>query len=214
MTTATPTAPNPNKPARVKLETKKERDKKARKEISREARTLARKKTYDSKRKQLAPNTRANLKTVAAWNPNEPLTLEVISNRFGVTKDQALRLLTEILRGSTSPAQTDQARTVEGNRINELRETHWTKAVTGDIPASTMWLRLTDRYARLHGLDQPIKLTIELEQRQRIIESTRTLILILDRADLDETSRLKVLKAINQATSATSTDTTHAERLN
>lgn len=72
---------------------------------------------------------------------------------------QARNLIVGALRETLS-AQVDELRELENLRLDRQLAAIWTQVLAGDIPAGGLALRLSERRAKLNGLDRPTTVNI------------------------------------------------------
>lgn len=113
-------------------------------------------------------------------NANDPATIDkerrtIELRRAGATFDDIARAIgyadaataynayKRALKRSLIDAGSEEARTVELDRLDRLQRSHWNNAISGDVAATNVVLRIMDRRARLLGLDAPIKHDITVE---------------------------------------------------
>ena len=56
----------------------------------------------------------------------------------------------------------DLMRTQEGLRLDAMQQAYWPAAVGGDLRAAALVLRISERRARLFGLDAPVKVDADI----------------------------------------------------
>lgn len=86
-------------------------------------------------------------------------TYQQIGDSIGVSRSRAHRYVMRELdelrkKGSEAAAALRQ---LEDARLDELQSGLWPRALEGDVPAAHAVLRIMERRARLHGLDEPEK---------------------------------------------------------
>jgi hypothetical protein len=124
-------------------------------------------------------------------------SFEVISKQIGCARNTAVDLYNAVIEDLVPVAEVDELRRVEAERIDELRMGLWQAARAGDTKAVTTWLRLTERYAMMLGLDMPQKQVLEIHMQQVKVEVSATLVRIINEAELDEAQRVAVLRALS-----------------
>lgn len=68
----------------------------------------------------------------------------------------------------------EELRDVEGEALNVAQEAIWQKVVKGDLSAVNTFLRISERRARLFGLDKPVPQTLRADLFRHGIEITYT----------------------------------------
>ena len=72
---------------------------------------------------------------------------------------QARNMIMAALRETVS-AQVDDLRELENMRLDRQLAAIWTQVLAGDISAGSLALRLSERRAKLNGLDRPTAVTV------------------------------------------------------
>jgi transcriptional regulator with XRE-family HTH domain len=87
------------------------------------------------------------------------LSLRQIADRVGVSHTQVAKdlqaALTE-LRADMVDMATD-LKAIESERLDRARVALWARVCAGDLAAIDRWIRLSESFRRLHGLDAPLK---------------------------------------------------------
>lgn len=109
----------------------------------------------------------------------EAMTLEAIADVMlaeGLTpkrwaRQQVYRRLAVAIERTENGLNQGQIALLEQSKINTMRAAAWKKALNDkgelvDRQAAELWLKLTERYAKLAGLDKPIKIDLTDELRQ------------------------------------------------
>lgn len=89
------------------------------------------------------------------------VTYDVIGQRLGINPGVAHRYVSEALR-RTLQEPADELRTLEVARLDRLEFAVWARAMSGDQAAVQSVLRISERRAKLLGLDAPVRAHVEV----------------------------------------------------
>lgn len=91
----------------------------------------------------------------------EGLPYRVIAEQLDWSDESSARYAVTRLLDRTEAEEVAEMRYIEGERLDELQRTHWAAALSGDLDAGKMVLKVMERRARLFGLDAPSKVAVE-----------------------------------------------------
>ncbi|MBK5937161.1 helix-turn-helix domain-containing protein [Halorhodospira halophila] len=88
------------------------------------------------------------------------MTYAAIGGELGISNAQAYRLVSAALREIREQAreEAEQLRDLEAARLDQLQHALWDKALGGDLRAIDRLLRISERRAKLLGLDAPARI--------------------------------------------------------
>ncbi|KWW97367.1 hypothetical protein LI90_4339 (plasmid) [Carbonactinospora thermoautotrophica] len=86
------------------------------------------------------------------------LTLDDIARELGYTHRSSARKAVQRALKRTLQEDADELRALEADRLDRLQAAIWSKAMAGDLQAVDRVLRISERRARLLGLDLPARL--------------------------------------------------------
>lgn len=118
-------------------------------------------------------------------------TLRTIESELGIPRATVARYRDLALEAVTLPT-VDAARKEELERLDTLIEAVWTMAQTGDKDAIASYLKISERRAKLLGLDKPILVDATVTE---ITEAERELQEMIRQADIESNQRLKELES-------------------
>lgn len=95
------------------------------------------------------------------------LSFEQIGKRLGISSDGAEEMIHRSLSRAEN-RQVEAMRELEGQRLDRVQAAIWTEALNGDLKAVSAFLRLSERRARLYGLDAPTKIDLAVNVRQEM----------------------------------------------
>ncbi|MGB3893772.1 MAG: hypothetical protein WA942_05890 [Mycolicibacter sinensis] len=91
----------------------------------------------------------------------EGLSYRAIAEQLDWGDESSARYAVTRLLDRTEAEEVAEMRYIEGERLDELQRTHWAAALSGDLDAAKMVLKVMERRARLFGLDAPSKVAVE-----------------------------------------------------
>lgn len=89
------------------------------------------------------------------------LSYEQIGERLGITKQGAIDMIGRSLDVAES-RQVDEMRALENARLDRAQAAIWTKVLNGDTKAIDAFLKISQRRARLNGMDAPTKINLKV----------------------------------------------------
>ena len=95
------------------------------------------------------------------------LSYETIGDRLGISEEGARDLVNRTLERAESKV-VDQERALENARLDRAQAAIWTKVIEGDLKAVDTYLRISQRRAKMNGLDAPTKIDLSLNVRQEM----------------------------------------------
>ena len=114
---------------------------------------------------------------------SQGFTYRDIGNRLGIDASTAQRRVKRALAEITMDS-IDELRRLEGERLDALQLALWPKAMEGNAQAVRAILTISERRAKLYGLDQPHQVTIEQWSTESIdAEVARLTRLLADNPD-------------------------------
>lgn len=120
------------------------------------------------------------------------LTYEQIGERLGISAQGAHALVERTIIDTRNYA-VDQLRALENARLDRAQAAIWSSVLEGDIKAVNTFLRISERRAKMNGLDAPNKVQMAVSVRQ---EMEQALVLleevILDAETVDEEDVVEV----------------------
>lgn len=98
------------------------------------------------------------------------LSLDVIAKQLGYGSRASVSraLSSELKRVVTEPAEDLLKMEIE--RMDRLRAGHWTKAVGGDVASANIVLKVSERVAKLRGLDDYERRMAEVAERKQALD--------------------------------------------
>lgn len=102
------------------------------------------------------------------------LTWDQIGERLGIARDSARELVYRNLERADN-REVDAQRAIENARLDRAQAAIWTRVLNGEDKAIDTFLRISQRRARLNGLDAPQKLDLNLSIRQEMEEALHNL---------------------------------------
>ena len=93
---------------------------------------------------------------------SEGLTYREIAERLGINTSTAYRRVENALRAIPADG-VDEMRQLEGERLDKLHAALWERALEGDLQAIDRLLTISNRRAKLFGLDAPTRQVNELQ---------------------------------------------------
>lgn len=90
------------------------------------------------------------------------LTWDQIADRVGYRSPSAAHFAYQRAAKRIIQEDIESIRKTEGDRLDIAQSAIWNKVLQGDLPSVNTLLRIQERRARLLGLDQPFKQTIEV----------------------------------------------------
>lgn len=104
------------------------------------------------------------------------LSYDQIGARLGITPRTAQKIVREAVQRADT-RQADQMRAVEGARLDRAQAAIWTRVLEGDLGAIQAFVQISNRRARMFGLDAPATVSIDvraemvsaLEELERVI---------------------------------------------
>lgn len=88
-------------------------------------------------------------------------TFREIGETLGIDHTWARTLVLRAL-DATKYEAADLMRTQEGQRLDRLQRAYWPQALNGNLRAAALCLRISERRARLFGLDAPVQAEVEV----------------------------------------------------
>ena len=92
------------------------------------------------------------------------LTYEQIADRLNISKDGARDLINRTLDRAENQV-VQEMRDLEGARLDRSQAAIWSKVLEGDVKAVDSFLRISQRRARLFGLDAPTAINLNVGVR-------------------------------------------------
>jgi transposase len=89
------------------------------------------------------------------------MSFEQVGDRLGITKQAARDMVHRSLDVAESRA-VDEMRELENARLDRAQTAIWTKVLNGDLKALDAFLKISQRRARLNGLDAPTKIDLKI----------------------------------------------------
>jgi transcriptional regulator with XRE-family HTH domain len=93
---------------------------------------------------------------------SEGLTYREVAERLGINTSTAYRRVENALRAIPADG-VDEMRQLEGERLDKLHAALWDRALEGDLQAIDRLLTISNRRAKLFGLDAPTRQVNELQ---------------------------------------------------
>lgn len=98
------------------------------------------------------------------------LTYEQIAERLKVSSSRAEQLVNDTLAAAEN-TQVARMRDLEGQRLDRAQAAIWTQVIEGDVKAVDAFLRISQRRARMFGLDQPAKVSLDVSVRTEMMNA-------------------------------------------
>jgi hypothetical protein len=95
------------------------------------------------------------------------LTYAQVGEQLSISEEGA-RDLVERTLGPGDHTAADTMRELEGQRLDRAQAAIWTRVIAGDDKAIQTFLHLSQRRARLFGLDMPTKIDLSVSVRQEM----------------------------------------------
>jgi transposase len=95
------------------------------------------------------------------------LTYEQIAERLDMSKSGAIDLVNRTLNRAENQA-VDQMRDLEATRLDRAQAAIWTRVLEGDAKAVDTFLRISQRRAKLFGLDAPTAINLNVGIRNEM----------------------------------------------
>ena len=95
------------------------------------------------------------------------LTYEQIAERLDISPEGARDMVNRTLDRAENQI-VDEMRELEGARLDRAQAAIWTKVLEGDTKAVDTFLRISQRRARLYGLDSPTAINVSVGVRQEM----------------------------------------------
>lgn len=120
------------------------------------------------------------------------LSYAQVGEAMGVGTNAARDMIKRALNRAEKVAASD-LRALENERLDRLQAAIWTKALNGDLQAVDRVLRISERRARLNGLDAPSSVNISVGVRaemEQAMQELQTVIMgeVVEEADGDDDS--------------------------
>lgn len=125
------------------------------------------------------------------------LTYEQIAEQAGYSDRHAARQTVLRALRSVEAESVNELRAVENSRLERATAAVWPKVLSGDVKALLAWLKVSERLARLNGLDAPVQVAIsagvagELEDALSLLEQAVVLGEVVDSRDDDDRPALE-----------------------
>lgn len=101
------------------------------------------------------------------------LSYEQIGREMGINTTAAREMVARTIE-DTRNYQVDQLRNVENARLDRAQAAIWSEVLKGDVKAVNTFLRISERRAKMNGLDAPSKIqmsgSVKLEMHQALAE--------------------------------------------
>lgn len=102
------------------------------------------------------------------------LTYEQIGERLGITKQGVLDLVTRTLERAENE-KAHEMRALEGARLDRAQAAIWSRVLEGDTKAIDTYLRISQRRARLFGLEAPTQIAVAMNVRTEMVQALENL---------------------------------------
>ena len=113
------------------------------------------------------------------------LTYEKIGEELGISTSAAWHLVNRTIAETRNYA-VDHLRLLENARLDRALTAIWNKVLEGDPAAVSSFLRISERRAKLNGLDAPTKVQMSVSVRQEMEERLAELQQVIDAEVVDE----------------------------
>ena len=110
-------------------------------------------------------------------------TFDQIGQQLGCDKSTAYRLISKEIR-EIPREEADELRTIECSRLDKLQHAVWQAAIQGDVNAVDRVLKISERRARLLGLDN-MKIDASINVADVIRQQFETMVLDADSPEGD-----------------------------
>lgn len=107
------------------------------------------------------------------------LSYEKIGEELGITPKSAWNLVNRTIEETRNYA-VDELRLLENARLDRMTTAIWNKVLEGDLNAVNAYLRISERRAKLNGLDAPTKVQMAMSVRVEMEEKLRELQEVID----------------------------------
>ena len=101
------------------------------------------------------------------------VSYEMIAERMGISPTEVTAIITRALREKPATG-VDLLRDVENARLDRAQSAIWTKVLAGDYRAIQTFLSISQRRAKLNGLDAPLQIEmshhVKMEMQQALSE--------------------------------------------
>lgn len=126
-------------------------------------------------------NTPAKTRAAYKERRNQALSLlmagfsyEQIGDRIDTTSKEAQELVGNILAKVVNET-ADELRALENARLDRAQTAIWSQVIAGDLKAIDMFLRISQRRAKMNGLDEPTKVSLSINVRQEMEQALHAL---------------------------------------
>lgn len=102
------------------------------------------------------------------------MTYSQIGEQLQVSEQRARSLVTHSL-DRTEQHTADQMREVENQRLDRAQAAIWPRVLRGDDKAVNLFLQISDRRARLNGLNAPTKIDLSMSVKHEMVEALEEL---------------------------------------
>jgi hypothetical protein len=102
------------------------------------------------------------------------LTYEQIGSRLQMTRLNAMELIKVSLQEAENLA-VDEMRTLENIKLDRVQASIWSKVLDGDLPSIAAFLQISNRRAKLNGLDSPTRINLSLTVQQEMESALKEL---------------------------------------
>lgn len=114
------------------------------------------------------------------------MTYEQIGDRLDISPQGAHGLVMRTLEETRNYA-VDDLREIENARLDRAQSAIWSDVINGDIEAIRVFLRISERRAKMNGLDAPSKIAMAVEIRQEMEQQLQVLeSVVLDQGSANE----------------------------
>lgn len=113
------------------------------------------------------------------------LSYEAIGEELGISTSAAWNLVQRTISETRNYA-VDHLRLLENARLDRALTAIWNKVLEGDDKALNSFLRISERRARLNGLDAPTKVQMSVSVRQEMEERLAELQQVIDAEVVEE----------------------------
>lgn len=135
------------------------------------------------------------------------LTYAQIGERMGISTNSAQRMVTRTLQESQDAA-VDNLRSIENARLDRAQAAIWKDVLDGDLQAVQTFLRISDRRAKMNGLDAPQKVDMNLNVKQEMEQAITELESVLIQGEVidDDDTSPQAVEAPHDTDNGTDTD--------
>jgi len=95
------------------------------------------------------------------------LTYSQIAERLEISETAASELIGRTLEHGNAP-EVDELRALENARLDRSQASIWSRVLEGDTQAIDAFLRISQRRARLNGMDAPVRVDLSVSVRQEM----------------------------------------------